>query len=158
MDINISLIGQMFTFIILVGVTVRYVWPPIVQAIEARQAEIAAGLEAAKEGLSAKSEAEKARDKMLAEARGDVKALREDAKKEADRVKREAAEAGQAERDRLVALAEEDIQQAKDALRASLKKEMVDLVLMIAQRLLSKKMTAADQKQFIESCLNEDRA
>ena len=136
----------------------RYVWPPIVQAIEARQAEIAAGLEAAKEGLSAKSEAEKARDKMLAEARGDVKALREDAKKEADRVKREAAEAGQAERDRLVALAEEDIQQAKDALRASLKKEMVDLVLMIAQRLLSKKMTAADQKQFIESCLNEDRA
>jgi F-type H+-transporting ATPase subunit b len=157
-DINISLIGQMFTFIILVGVTVRYVWPPIVQAIEARQAEIAAGLEAAKEGLSAKSEAEKARDKMLAEARGDVKALREDAKKEADRVKREAAEAGQAERDRLVALAEEDIQQAKDALRASLKKEMVDLVLMIAQRLLSKKMTAADQKQFIESCLNEDRA
>lgn len=156
MDINVSLIGQMITFGILVWVTVRYVWPPIVQAIEARQAEIAAGLDAAKSGHEAKKAAENERDAMLREAQKEVKALRDDAKKAAEKLEREAIQKGEAERQRLVALADEDIQQAKDALRASLKQEMVELVMLIAKRLLGEKMTAADQKAFVASCLKGD--
>ncbi len=47
MDINATLLGQMITFAILVWFTMKYIWPPILQAMHEREKKIAAGLEAA---------------------------------------------------------------------------------------------------------------
>ena len=47
MFINASLIVQMIVFLILVGFTMKYVWPPIVKALDERAEKIAAGLSAA---------------------------------------------------------------------------------------------------------------
>ena len=53
MDINVTLLGQMITFAIFVWFTMKFVWPPIVKAMQDRQDKIAAGLAAAEQGEQA---------------------------------------------------------------------------------------------------------
>jgi len=51
MEINATLLGQLITFIVLVGFTMKFVWPPIIKAIQDRQSRIADGLSAAERGV-----------------------------------------------------------------------------------------------------------
>ena len=50
MNLNFTLIAQAIAFAILIWFTVKFVWPPLLNAIEKRQKEIADGLAAAQEG------------------------------------------------------------------------------------------------------------
>ena len=50
MDINATLLGQTISFVIFVWFTMKFVWPPLIQAIEERQKKIADGLAAAERG------------------------------------------------------------------------------------------------------------
>ena len=62
MDINATLIGQFLTFAILVWFTMKFVWPPITSAMQAREKKIADGLHAAEQS---KRELELAEHKAL---------------------------------------------------------------------------------------------
>ncbi|HAF00032.1 MAG TPA: F0F1 ATP synthase subunit B, partial [Methylophilaceae bacterium] len=53
MNINFTLVAQAIAFAVLIWFTVKFVWPPLLKAIETRQKEIADGLAAAQEGKSA---------------------------------------------------------------------------------------------------------
>ena len=60
MNLNFTLIAQAIAFAILIWFTIKFVWPPLLNAIEKRQKEIADGLAAAQEGkLSLEVAAEK---------------------------------------------------------------------------------------------------
>jgi F-type H+-transporting ATPase subunit b len=50
MNINLTLIGQLLSFVVFVWFTMKYVWTPIMGALETRKKEIAAGLAAAERG------------------------------------------------------------------------------------------------------------
>ena len=50
MDINITLFGQMIAFLIFVGLTVKFIWPPMIKALHDRRKKIADGLAAAEKG------------------------------------------------------------------------------------------------------------
>ncbi len=69
MSINATLIGQMITFALLVWFTMKYVWPPLMQAMEERQKRIAEGLAAADKGKEEMELAEKRAKKLLKEAK-----------------------------------------------------------------------------------------
>ena len=59
MNINFTLIAQAIAFTILIWFTVKFIWPPLLGAIEKRQKEIADGLAAAQEGKASLEIAEK---------------------------------------------------------------------------------------------------
>ena len=69
MSINATLIGQMITFALLVWFTMKYVWPPIMQALEERKKRIAEGLAAAERGQHEMDLAEKRASGLLREAK-----------------------------------------------------------------------------------------
>jgi len=69
MNINFTLIAQAIAFAILIWFTVKYVWPPLLSAIETRQKEIADGLAAAQEGKASLEIAEKKSAQSLGEAK-----------------------------------------------------------------------------------------
>ena len=69
MSINATLIGQMITFTLLVWFTMKYVWPPIIAAMEERKAKIADGLAAAEKGQDEIKLAEKKAKGLLKEAK-----------------------------------------------------------------------------------------
>ena len=75
MDIGITLIGQMVTFGLLVAFTMKFVWPPLTKALEARRAKIAEGLSAADQGKE-----------MLKVAESDALVLIVSAREEAARI------------------------------------------------------------------------
>ena len=58
MNINLTLIGQSIAFAVFVWFCLRYIWPPILNALDARRTRIADGLAAAEQGLRAKEEAQ----------------------------------------------------------------------------------------------------
>ena len=69
MDINLTLIGQVIAMIVFVWFCMKFVWPFIMDTIEARQTEIANGLAAAEQGQSSLANARVEADKIIAQAR-----------------------------------------------------------------------------------------
>ena len=72
MNINATLIAQLIVFLILVIFTIKFVWPPIVKALDERANKIAEGLAAAERGKSDAEQAEKRVAETLAEGRQQV--------------------------------------------------------------------------------------
>ena len=69
MSFNATLIGQMITFLLLVVFTMKYVWPPIMQAMQDRQKKIAEGLASAERGVREQELAQAKAADMLREAK-----------------------------------------------------------------------------------------
>ncbi|SEK25810.1 F-type H+-transporting ATPase subunit b [Atopomonas hussainii] len=124
MNINATLIGQSVAFFVFVLFCMKYVWPPVIQALQERQKKIADGLDAANR---ASRDLELAQEKVAAQLR-DAKAqaaeIVEQAKKTANQIVEESRDQARAEGDRLKAQAkaeiEQELNQIKDALRAQL--------------------------------------
>src|SRR3970282_2688855 len=69
MNINITLFGQMLSFAILIWFTVKFIWPPLIKAIEERQQKIAEGLAAADRSQKDLAQTQEKVNETLKEAR-----------------------------------------------------------------------------------------
>ncbi|MDH3586889.1 MAG: F0F1 ATP synthase subunit B, partial [Gammaproteobacteria bacterium] len=69
MDINLTLIGQSIAMIVFVWFCMKFIWPPILNAIEERQEQIAEGLAAAEKGQDKLVQAQAEADEIVADAR-----------------------------------------------------------------------------------------
>src|SRR5690242_1942493 len=105
MNINLTLLMQAIGFGLFIWFTAKFVWPPLMRAVETRQRQIAEGLEAGEQGRQSLVSAEKRVSDMLAEAKvkaSEIIATGERFRAETmDRAKAEAA----AERERIIAAA-----------------------------------------------------
>ncbi|PWB32273.1 F0F1 ATP synthase subunit B [Pseudomonas sp. SDI] len=122
MNINATLIGQSVAFFIFVLFCMKFVWPPVIAALQERQKKIADGLDAANR---AARDLELAQDKVgqqLREAKAQAAEIVEQAKKRGAQIVEEARDQARVEADRVKAQALAEIEQelngAKDALRA----------------------------------------
>ena len=122
MDIHLTLVAQAIAFAILIWVTVHYVWPPLLKAIETRQKTIADGLAAAHEGKSALEVAAKKSEVTLNEAKQKASEIIGQAEKRATQIVEDAKGAAKVEGDRIITGARAEIDQevnrAKEGLRA----------------------------------------
>ena len=90
MNFNLTLIAQAITFAVLILVIVKFVWPPLLKAIETRQKEIADGLAAAQEGKSALETAAKKSEATLNDAKQKASDIIGQAEKRANEIVDEA--------------------------------------------------------------------
>ena len=86
MNINLTLIGQLLSFAIFVWFTMKYVWNPIMGALETRRKEIADGLAAAEHGQHEQELAEQRAIEVLKEAKGQAAEIVAQAQKRASEV------------------------------------------------------------------------
>ena len=119
MDINATLIGQVLGFLILVWFTWKFIWPPLLGAIEQRQKKIADGLAAADRGQKDLEEARGRADDIVREARDKAAQVLEQAHKRSTEVMDEAKHAAIAEGERLVAAARAEVSGERTKARAS---------------------------------------
>lgn len=121
MNINATLIGQMLVFVILIWFTVKFIWPPLIKAVEDRQKKIADGLAAADRGNRSLDDAQKKIAQLDAEARSRAQALIAETEKRAQSMIDEAKAQAKVEGDRMIAAAraeaEQEVVRAKDTLR-----------------------------------------
>ncbi|MEY2700159.1 MAG: synthase subunit [Pseudomonadota bacterium] len=149
MSINATLIGQMVTFSLLVMFTMKYVWPPLLKALEERKKKIAEGLAAAEKGQHEMELAEKKATAILREAKEQAAEIVSLAQKRANEVMDESRQAAKAEGERLVATArteiDREVEQAKTALRA----QVATLAITAAEKILQKEIDQDKHKSML---------
>jgi F-type H+-transporting ATPase subunit b len=146
-------VWTILTFLLLALALAKFAWRPLLEALERRQAGIAASLDDARrakeelERLNAESasilaDARREAEEMLSRTRSDTNAFREE-------MKQKAREEGQA----LVAGAERQIQLETARARQQIRAEAVELSVEIAEKLLRRNLSKDDNARFLEDTL-----
>ncbi len=142
MNINLTLVGQSIAFAVFVWFCLKFIWPPIITALNARKARIADGLAAADEGLKAKERADDEVAEALREVREQAKDIIANAQKRADQMVEEAKISARSEGDKLLELAKGDVEQQVNEARENLRKDVVALALTGAEQVLMQEVDA----------------
>ncbi len=143
MNINFTLIAQAIAFAVLIWFTVKFVWPPLLSAIETRQKEIADGLAAASEGRNALEVAAKKSEKTLNEAKQKASEIIGQAEKRGSQIVEDAKGAAKAEGDRILAGAKAEIEQELNRAKEGLRSQVSTLAIAGAEKILRKEINAS---------------
>ncbi|MHA4868745.1 F0F1 ATP synthase subunit B [Duganella sp. PWIR1] len=149
MDINMSLIGQMITFAVLVWVSMKFVFPSLNAALDERAKRIADGLAAADQGQQAMVVAEKRASEALAGAREEASQRVADAEKRAQLVAEEIKANAQAEADRIIAQAKAEAEQQLAKAREALRAQVADLAVKGAEQILKREVNASAHAELL---------
>ena len=142
MNINLSLIAQAAAFVLFIWFTVKFVWPPLLRAIEARQKQIADGLAAGEQGKKSLELSARQAEEAIKEARGRSAEIVTQAEKRAAQVVDEARTTAKAEGDREKAAAKADIQQEVSRAREQLREQVAALAVAGAEKILRREVDA----------------
>ena len=143
MNLNATLFAQMVVFLILAWFTMKFVWPPLIKALDERARKIADGLAAAEKGKAELADAHKRIDQSLAEARDQGQHRIAEAEKRAQQVAEEIKANAQAEAARIIASAKADADQQVIQAREALRGEVASLAVKGAEQILRREV---DQK------------
>jgi len=136
MDIGITLIGQMVTFGLLVFFTMKFVWPPLTKALEARRAKIAEGLSAADQGKEMLKVAESDALVLIVSAREEAARIVGLARVQGEEMVAQAREEARQEGVRQLEAARMRIDSEERSAREELRKQSARLALDIASKVL----------------------
>lgn len=150
-----TLIGQALTFLIFILVTMKFVWPPLMEAMEDRRKKIADGLAAAEESQRELESAKEEALRIIKEARGEANSIREQAESRATHILDEAKAEAVAERQRQVAAASTEIKLESERAREALRGQVAALVLDGAGRLLDKELDGKAHAGLIDELVAE---
>ncbi len=143
MSITATFILQMIVFLILVGFTMKFVWPPIATALDERARKVADGLAAADRAKLELNEAHKRVDAELAQSRTENQQRLADAERQGAQVIADARKTAEAEKARILAEAraeaDQEVQRARDVLRD----QVASLAVRGAEQILKKEIDAA---------------
>ena len=142
MDINLTLIGQTIAMIVFVWFCMKFIWPPILNALEERQKQIEEGLAAADKSQEKLAEAEAEADKIVAEARQQATGILDQAHARANEIVAEGKESGVKERDRQLAAAKAEIEQETNKAREELRGQVSAIAIASAEKILKREIDA----------------
>lgn len=142
MNINFTLIAQAIAFAVLIWFTVKFVWPPLLKAIETRQKEIADGLAAAADGRNALEVAAKKSEVTLNEAKQKATEIIGQAEKRATQIVEDAKGNAKTEGDRILAGAKAEIDQEVNRAKEGLRAQVSALAVAGAEKILRKEIDA----------------
>jgi F-type H+-transporting ATPase subunit b len=146
---------QSIVFLILAWVVAKFVWPPVVGALDARAKKIAEGLAAADQGKQAMAAAEKRVQVELAGARDEGAKRVADAEKRAQMVADEIKANAQAEAERIVAQARAEAQQQVTKAREELRAQVAVLAVKGAEQILKREVTASAHAEMLNRLSTE---
>ena len=155
MNLNATLFAQLIVFGILVWFTMRFVWPPIVKALDERAEKVAEGLAAAERGKSDFEQAEKRVAEILAEGRTQVTDMVANAEKRAAQIVEEAKEQAVGEAARIMAQAKADVAQEANRAREALREQVAALAVKGAESILRSEVDASRHAQML-ACLKQE--
>jgi len=142
MNINLTLLGQSITFFFFIWFTVKFVWRPIMGALEERKASIADGLAAAEKGQHEEELAKARAVEILKEAKDKAQEIISQADKRASEIVEESKDTARVEAERIVTAANAEIEQEANRAREALRGQVVSLAVQGAGKVLKKEIDA----------------
>ena len=150
MSITLTLVAQALAFILFIAFTAKFVWPPLLRAIEARQKQIADGLAAAEQGKKSLEVSARQAEAAIAEARGRAAEIVAQAERRNTQMVEEAKAAAKAEGEREKAAAKADIQQEAQRAREQLREQVAALAVAGAEKILRREVDAKAHAELLD--------
>jgi F-type H+-transporting ATPase subunit b len=154
-DLNATLLGQMLAFGMFAWFCVKFVWPPLLDMIEERQNEIAAGLAAADKGNRALEEAEVEKQGILDEARGQARSIIDQANARGNSIVDEARGEAGSEKARILESAQAEVEQEANRAREELRGQVSAIAISGAEKILQREIDAASHKDLLDKLAAE---
>ena len=152
---NATLIGNLIAFTVFVMFCMKYVWPPIIGAIEDRQKKIADGLAASEEGEKAFEIAQVKVDAQLKDAKSQAADIIEQAKKRGSTIVDEETQRGHSEREKIIAQGHSEIEAERNRTKEELRKQVAVLAVAGAEKILEREIDAAAQSDIVAKLVAE---
>ncbi|MDJ0917855.1 MAG: F0F1 ATP synthase subunit B [Woeseiaceae bacterium] len=150
MDINIGTLGgQTIAMIVFVWFCMKYIWPPILNAIEERQEKIAEGLAAAESGQEKLVEAEAEAESIIAEAKRQASTILDQANARANEIVADGKNDGVKERERQLTAAKAEIEQETNRAREELRGQVSAIAIAGAQKILEREIDDASHQDIL---------
>ena len=155
MNINATLIGQGIAFFLFVLFCMKFVWPPILQALEARKKKIADGLAAAEHGKHEQALAEERAKELLREAKEQAGEIITRADKRAAEIVDESKGDARTEGARLLTAARAEIDQELNRVKEELRGQVVAIALAGAGKVLEREVDEATHAELMNKLAAE---
>ncbi|MBL7092230.1 MAG: F0F1 ATP synthase subunit B [Candidatus Omnitrophica bacterium] len=150
MNLNATLIIEVLSFLILLGLLIRFLYRPVLNVLDKRAAEIKEANQKIQENLCLAEKKRERTQQLLAESKNQALKIREKAGLEAEQLRQKIiSQAGDEAARTLRASQQEIVNQAKKA-KEELKAEAIDLSLKAAEKILRRKFASEDQKRLIK--------
>ena len=140
MNLNATFIAQLIVFLILAWFTMKFVWPPLVKALDDRAKTIADGLAAAERGRSDLVHAESRAAKLEAEAKAHAQEIIAQGEKRASAIVEEAKTAAKTEGERILTAAKAEIEQEVQRVKGDLRQQVATLAVAGAEKILRREV------------------
>jgi F-type H+-transporting ATPase subunit b len=149
-NFNATLIGQMITFSLLVIFTMKYVWPPLMQAMQDRQRRIADGLASAERGVHEQELAKTRAAETLKDSKRQASEIIAQAQKRANEIVEQSKNEARAEGERQLAAAQAQIEQEMNRAREQLRSQVVNIAVAGAGRILKQEVDAETHTKMLD--------
>lgn len=149
MNINLTLIGQTITFIIFVWFCMKFIWPPIMNALNERRKTISDGLAAAAEGQRERERGHQDAEQLIEQAKSQAQEIIAKAEKRGAEVVAEAKHEARAEGERIITAARGEVEMETNRAREQLRVQVATLAVAGAEQILSKEVDAKAHEQML---------
>ena len=155
MNINLTLFAQAITFAAFIWFTAKFVWPPLMRAIQTRQKQIADGLAAGEKGRQELELSGKRASAELAQARVRAQEIVALAEKRAAQMVEEAKDIAREEGNREKGAAKAEIEQEVARARETLREQVAALVVAGAEKILRREVNAQAHAELLNQLKRE---
>ena len=155
MNINATLIAQAVVMIVFVAICWRYIYPPIVAAMQERQKKISDGLEAAKKADDSLEEAKLAFEKELDQAKSEATAIIDKANTRASQIVKDATSKADVEAEKIMASAATAIENETNKAREELRQQMSDIIIDTTQKILGDEISKEKHEDILKKAAEE---
>lgn len=152
-----SFLFQLITFVIVLLILRRWVFPKLVATLEARRKTLEESLLQAKQTQEALEKAEEKAEAILHRAREQADDALAEAKAQAKETIAQAESAAEVQAGRVLKEAEDQLNQGRNKLREELRSELADLVVLTTEKVLKSKLNAREDARLIEQSIKELR-
>jgi F-type H+-transporting ATPase subunit b len=152
-NFNATLLGQAITFGLLVWFTMKFVWPPVIQAMRQRQQRIADGLAAAEQGTRAQEEAEANAAELLKQAKQQAQEIVRQAERRANEIVEESKSQARTEGQKQLAQAQSEIEQEANRAREQLRSQVSMLAVAGASKVLGREIDVKSHSKLLDDLI-----
>ena len=157
MNINLTLLAQAAVFAAFIWITVKFIWPYMLRAIEARQKTIADGLAAAEEGKRSLEVSTRQAEESVKQGRDRAAEIIAQAEKRAAQMVEEARAQAKEEGNREKAAAQAEIEQQVARAREALREQVAALAVAGAEKILRREVDAKTHADLLAQLRQELR-
>ncbi|MCT8590166.1 F0F1 ATP synthase subunit B [Glaesserella parasuis] len=155
MNLNATLIGQLIAFALFVWFCMKFVWPPLIKAIETRQANIADALASAENAKQEQADTKVLVEQELAKAREEAQHIIDLATKRRNEILESVQTEAEEEKAKIIEQGYAEVENERRRVQDELRQKVAALAVAGAEKIVGRSVDAAANNDIIDKLVAE---